>query len=192
MVTNNIETDLDITNGAQGEIVDIILHPDEPSFDHNQCKIYLKYLPSYILVKLLRTKATQLQGLPENVIPIEQSSTTYRIKTTAQDGKTKQRTIKRHQFPMAACYAFTDYRSQGQTILFVIVDIASPPTGALSLFNLYVALSRSSGRESIRLLRGFDWSVFRKSHDPELLREDDRLDALDEMTKAWYERVIQR
>jgi hypothetical protein len=28
MVTNNIETDLDITNGAQGEIVDIVLHPD--------------------------------------------------------------------------------------------------------------------------------------------------------------------
>jgi hypothetical protein len=30
MVTNNVETDLDITNGARGEIVDIVLHPDEP------------------------------------------------------------------------------------------------------------------------------------------------------------------
>ena len=30
MVTDNIETDLDITNGARGKIVDIILHPDEP------------------------------------------------------------------------------------------------------------------------------------------------------------------
>ena len=27
MVTNNIETDLNITNGACGEIIDIILHP---------------------------------------------------------------------------------------------------------------------------------------------------------------------
>lgn len=33
MVTNNVETDLDITNGARGEIMDIVLHPDEPSFD---------------------------------------------------------------------------------------------------------------------------------------------------------------
>ena len=45
---------------------------------------------------------------------------------------------------MTAAYAFTDYRSQGQTIPYVIVDIGSPPTGTLSLFNLYVALSRSS------------------------------------------------
>jgi hypothetical protein len=29
MVTSNIKTDLDVTNGAHGEIVDIILHPDE-------------------------------------------------------------------------------------------------------------------------------------------------------------------
>ena len=29
MVTSNIETNLDVTNGANGEIVDIILHPDE-------------------------------------------------------------------------------------------------------------------------------------------------------------------
>jgi len=30
MVTSNVEMDLDITNGAQREIIDIILHPDEP------------------------------------------------------------------------------------------------------------------------------------------------------------------
>ncbi|KAL4061814.1 hypothetical protein J3A83DRAFT_4109614, partial [Scleroderma citrinum] len=46
----------------------------------------------------------------------------------------------------------------------VIVDIASPPTGGLSLINLYVALSRSRGRSSIRL-------------------------DLDEMTKHWWEKM---
>jgi hypothetical protein len=50
MVTNNVEVNLDITNGAQGEIVDIVLHLDEPSFDNNQSKVFLKHLPSYILV----------------------------------------------------------------------------------------------------------------------------------------------
>jgi len=29
-VTNNVETDLDITNEARGEVVDIVLHLDEP------------------------------------------------------------------------------------------------------------------------------------------------------------------
>ena len=57
---------------------------------------------------------------------------------------------------MTPAYAFTDYRAQGQTIPYVIVDIATPPTGGLNLFNLYVALSCSSGRSSIGLLRDFD------------------------------------
>jgi hypothetical protein len=30
MVTDNIDTDLDIANGSRGEIVDVVLHPDEP------------------------------------------------------------------------------------------------------------------------------------------------------------------
>jgi ATP-dependent exoDNAse (exonuclease V) alpha subunit len=90
---------------------------------------------------------------------------------------------------MTAAYAFTDYRSQGQTIPYVIVDIATPPTGGLDLFNLYVALSRSSGRSSIRLLRDFDDELFQKSHDPALLQEDDRLEKLDRSTKSWWQKM---
>jgi hypothetical protein len=30
---------------------------------------------------------------------------------------------------MTAGYAFTDYKSQGQTIEYVIIDIGKPPTG---------------------------------------------------------------
>ena len=32
---------------------------------------------------------------------------------------------------MTAGYAFTDYKSQGQTIEYVIIDIGRPPTGFL-------------------------------------------------------------
>ncbi|KAM6491118.1 hypothetical protein JOM56_013357, partial [Amanita muscaria] len=80
--------------------------------------------------------------------------------------------------------------SQGQTIPNVIVDIANPPTGNLSLFNLYMALSRSSGRESIRVLRDFDPTVFEKAHDPELLGEDDRLQALNQLTVVWADQMF--
>ena len=96
----------------------------------------------------------------------------------------------------------SDYRSQGQTIPAVIVDIATPPTdkrllfanghvltlveGGLSLFNLYVALSRSSGRSTIRLLRDFDVKVFQAAHCPELLAENNRLQTLNNKTlKEW-------
>ena len=51
---------------------------------------------------------------------------------------------------------------------------------------LYVALSRSSGRDSIRLLRDFDNKIFRGSHDPVLVDEDESLESLNNQTKTWY------
>ena len=68
----------------------------------------------------------------------------------------------------------------------MIVDIAKPPTGKLSLFNLYVALSRSSGRSTIQILRDFDEGMFKSPHDEFLLQEDARLEQLDtETCRAW-------
>ena len=53
---------------------------------------------------------------------------------------------------------------------------------------LYVTLSRSLGRSTIRLLRDFDEKLFQSSHDTQLLDEDDRLDRLDQITKdRWTE-----
>jgi len=75
---------------------------------------------------------------------------------------------------------------KGKPYHHVIVDVARPPTGQLNLFNLYVALSRSSGRDSIRLLQDFDDNTFLKLHEMELMAEDDRLEELNENTKTWW------
>ncbi|KIK10975.1 hypothetical protein PISMIDRAFT_123542 [Pisolithus microcarpus 441] len=91
---------------------------------------------------------------------------------------------------MTNAYAFTDYWAQGQTIPYVIVDIAKPPSGGLNLFNLYVALSRSSGRRSIRLLRDFEDTIFMCCHAVDLLAEDDRLLLLDTETASWWSRIM--
>ena len=189
MITDNVETDLDITNGARGEIVGVVLHEDEPD-PQGETIVKLKYLPAYILVKLLRTRATKLQGLDECVVPVEPITTTYRMKIKTTEGKVIQCTIQRRQFPITGAYSFTDYHSQGQTIHYVLIDIGPPPHGTLSLFNLYVALSRSSGRETIRLLCDFDDKMFQATHDSELLKEDARLDDLDQKTLMWYEENV--
>ena len=190
MVTNNVETEIDLTNGARGEIVDIILHPDEPQLNMEESRINLKFLPVYILVKLGRTRARKLEGLEECVIPIEPTSTKYHINVLMEDRKKGRRTFERRQFPITAAYAFTDYRSQGQTLPYVFVDIATPPTGTLSLFNLYVALSRSSGRDTIRLLRDFDDKMLLKTHDKSLLNEDEFLNTQNKTTCDWYDKVV--
>ena len=74
--------------------------------------------------------------------------------------------------------------------MYVIIDITTPPTASLSLFNLYVALSRSSGRATIRLLHDFEDRIFLKRHDEELLNEDEMLENQNEVTCEWYRRVV--
>ena len=54
--------------------------------------------------------------------------------------------------------------------------------------NVYVALSRSSGRESIRLLRDFDDSLFTTTPCVVLEEEDKRLEKLDRETYAAWKR----
>ena len=133
-------------------------------------------------VNLDRTRATKLDGLEEGVIPVEVSSKSFQISILVE-GKYQKCTVHQYQFPMTAAHGFTDYQSQEQTIPYVLVDITSPLTGTLSLFNLYIALSRSSGQSTIRLLWDFNEKLFQSSHDTWLLDEDYRLDRLDQITK---------
>ncbi|OAX31962.1 hypothetical protein K503DRAFT_777126, partial [Rhizopogon vinicolor AM-OR11-026] len=79
-----------------------------------------------------------------------------RTKAVQLAGGKGQKSIKRRQLPITPAYSFTDYRSQGQTVANSIIDIGTPPTGGLTSFNMYVALSRDHGRSNIRLLRDFD------------------------------------
>ncbi len=190
LVTSNLETDLDLTNGARGVIVDIVLDPEEPPIGEGPV-IHLQHLPLYVLVKMSRTRASRLPGLDPGVIPVQPMTSTMRIKlnTKTKTGAAMQRTVYRRQYPITPAYAFTDYRAQGQTLPYVLVDIVSPPTGGLNLFNVYVALSRSSGRESIRLLRDFDDQVFMQAHDAELTLEDERLEEFDVVTKRWWQAI---
>ena len=117
------------------------------------------------------------------MIPIEPVTKNFSI---LKDGK--KVSVNRTQLPLTLAYAFTDYRAQGQTLEPVIVDIRPPPHGSLTPFNIYVALSRGTGQDNIRLLRDFDARLLQQ-HPSEYLRlEDERLKTLDEKTKMLWER----
>ncbi|KAI0734337.1 hypothetical protein BC629DRAFT_1241052, partial [Irpex lacteus] len=55
MVTLNVHTDLDVTNGARGEVVGIVLGKDEPDFTQDRV-VRLRFPPAYVLFKLDRTR----------------------------------------------------------------------------------------------------------------------------------------
>ncbi|KAF8593953.1 hypothetical protein BDV93DRAFT_408186, partial [Ceratobasidium sp. AG-I] len=57
MVTLNVKTDIDVTNGARGITAGIKLDPNEPAIDEGKASAKLTHLPVCILVKLDRTRA---------------------------------------------------------------------------------------------------------------------------------------
>jgi hypothetical protein len=181
MVTWNVHTELDVANGSRGIVMGIGLHPEEGRLENDVCVWKLTHPPSYVLVKLLRTKIGQLQGLPPQVIPITPITKKFNITIGGSS-----MVVSRTQLPITAAYAFTDYRAQGQTIAPVIVDIGRPPTGTITPFNVYVALSRAKGRDSIRLLRDFDERLLQQHPNEHLRVEDERLKKLDEETERWW------
>jgi hypothetical protein len=107
MVTNNLQTDLDITNGARGTIIDILLSRNEPPLEEGYT-VTFKYLPECVLVKLDCTRAAALPQLGEGIIPIQPVSSKLQVHVRG-----KARTVTRKQFPMTGAYLFTDYCAQG-------------------------------------------------------------------------------
>ena len=180
MVTYNVETELDVANGARGTVVRIITGDPEPTDNSSGHLQQLARPPIYVLVKLWRTKIDRLGDLDEGVVPI----IPIRSQFTLTLPNKKQLTIWRERLLLTPAYAFTDYRSQGQTIPYIIMDLATPPTGGLTPFNGYVTLSRSRTSETARLLRDFDNKLFTTPPNEHLVLEDRRLEELDLLTTS--------
>jgi hypothetical protein len=61
-------------------------------------------------------------------------------------------------------------------------SLARPPGGSLTQFSAYVALSRSQSRARLMLLHGFKDDHFTTPPDPVLVKQDGRLEELDDET----------
>ena len=183
MVILNIATDADLANGTRGTVQGIVLDPREndtrPDDDGH---VHLKYPPPVIYFQPDTPTNAVFEGVPHGTIPISPSEIGFGVDT--EGGRVK---VTRRQLAVVPGYAFTDYKAQGQTMECVIVDISKPPSGSISPFSVYVALSRSRGRNTIRILRDFDPSLF-MHHPSEDLRADmERLERLDERTREGFE-----
>ena len=120
---------------------------------------------------MIHTKVDILEGLASGVLPITPLTKTFSVLT----GSGKKLTVSRQQIPITPVYAFTNYRSQVQTIDHCIIDLATPPVGKLTPLNAYIALSWSWGRDSIQLLCDFDECLFTHHPSEHLHIEDEWL-----------------
>ena len=128
-----------------------------------------------------QTKITQLQDLEKKKVYL-----LFHWNERSQSAMER----RKRQLPLTPAYSFTDYRSQGQTIQNIIIDIGNPLSGTLTPFNIYVTLSRARGRNQIRSLRDFDDKLLTK-HPSEYLRlEDERLGDLETKTDERWQRIL--
>ena len=106
--------------------------------------------PAYMLVKLKHDVGVEISfpGLPPSVIGIEPVSLTY----NADRGKA----VTYFQFPVTLPYGITDYKCQGQTFTWVVVDLKKPSRGYSTTSSPYVQLSRAKTRDRLSILRPFD------------------------------------
>lgn len=172
---------LPLANGSLGTVEKIYLDPHEAMVPTGVREHTLQYPPKLVLFRPNVPPSARLKGLPEGVLPIEMHKESHDLKS-----KTGVKTrIYRQQFALTPAYAFTDYKSQGQTVSpvkLVIIDLAKPPTGKLSQFNAYVALSRSKSREHVRLLRDFETKLIMGEMDGDLRYFDEWLLRKDSVT----------
>jgi hypothetical protein len=183
MVTTNVDTQHGIANGARGIVTALCLDSEDHPTNSQNPKMILAHLPTYMIVKFHHNTRIKFEGLDENEYPLRPIQKSYYI--TMDDKKVKR--VNRLQYPLTLGYSFTDYRAQGQTIPNLIVDIGKTPTGSISQLNAYVALSRSRGRSSIRLLRNFQNEIIQTPPDQELIDEDIRLKMLGKQTQRNFE-----
>lgn len=177
MATLNLATEADLTNSSRGIIEDIVLDPRE-RVQHTEIssegEVWLQYPPAMVVFHPFHCEFKPFPGFEAGLVPIFPSEVNFTI-NYGNDPKTK---IHRRQFPLCAGYAFTNYKSQGQTLEYVIVDIGTTRRFPVTPFTLYVALSHSGGRHRIRLLRDFKDDIFTQHPSEQLRVEDERLRGL--------------
>lgn len=75
----------------------------ETDFSMSDPVVRLSHTPAYVLIRMSKTKVTQLEGLDKGAIPIVPEQRTFAI----LDGQ-KRKTVHRQQLPLTLSYAFTD------------------------------------------------------------------------------------
>ena len=118
-----------------------------------------------------------LPGLPPSVVGIEPELLTY--------NGLHRKTFTYLQFPVTIAYAITDYKCQGQTFTWVIVNLKKPsnPSPASSP---YVQLSQAKTRARLSILHPFNPAELQSDLSKHLLAELEWQNQKAKETEALY------
>ncbi|KAF8330074.1 uncharacterized protein EI90DRAFT_3017000 [Cantharellus anzutake] len=118
VITTDINTDVDMANGARGDVIRTWPDPCEEGGNEG----------ASLRAGAISTGTRDTSTIPSFLVV---KTTEYKAESGA-----KQKVERRQVTLDGACYAFTDYRAQGQTIEYSWAEIGTP-------LNAYITLSRT-------------------------------------------------
>ena len=121
----------------------------------------------------------QIDGLPENVVPLTKS----KKKITCQFVNDDKITVERDQVDVLPNFAMTDYASQGKTRIVNVVHL----NNCRSHQSYYTALSRSASAGNTMIVQGFATNQITGGASGWLRQEFRELELLDNITMLRYE-----
>ena len=171
MIKVNEATECCVTNGAEAVVVGWTTRPIPNAED--------KFALDTLFVKLTAAPTTiQVNGLPENVVPLTHSK--RKVKCKMPNGRILE--IERDQVPVVPNFAMTDFASQGRTRPFNVCDLQNCRTHQ----SVYTCLSRGSTLNGTIIVQSFDSTKLTGGIAGSLRQEFRELELLDEITKLRY------
>ena len=195
LITHNIATELQISNGSIGRLVKVVYEDEEQSHDATAISnptfpsntVYVRK-PLYALVQLPQCKlASALTDLQPTCIPIVPEQKTIKVDLKSILSSAQKRllqnkttiTITRCQLPLIPAYALTTHKCQGKTLESGVIDIVPPPYSKPDLAQTYVPISRFTSLEAMAILRPFPRSILNQKPHPDMKAELQRLQSID-------------
>ena len=169
MIKVNEATECCVTNGAEAVVVGWTSHEitqEKQALDTLFVKLTAAPIP------------LQLDGLPENVVPLTHLN--RKVKCKLPNGMLLE--VNRDQVPVVPNFSMTDFASQGRTRPNNVCDLQN----CRSHQSVYTCLSRGSTLKGTIIILPFDTSKFTGGISGSLRQEFRELELLDEITNCRY------
>ena len=165
MVQENLAFGNRVVNGTEGTVKDIVFE------EHDGVRY-----PSVVYIHVPGAGKLGIDA-PDDVVPIFPEWTSFPW-SISKGGEPIPVSVSRMQLPLLPAYAYTDYKSQGRSLDYAIID----PSTASTLQGVYVMLSRVRALDGLAILRPFKPAKIEQRLSEELRDELQRLTELDNTT----------
>ena len=136
MITENISVSNGVVNGTQGTVDSVSFTVDDDGNRYATC----------VFVRVPDCNICLVDGQPD-IVPVMSSTIHFRY----SDSTNGNFMVKRIQLPVLPTFVFTDYKAQGCSLEYVVLDLSC----SRSLQSVYVMLSRAVRLKRILILRWF-------------------------------------